>query len=82
MDIHENAWLTPRGRERVVRLVQSVLTPETSERAAGVCPRTARKWIDRCCPAAFLTRIDGVERPHYRQHQRSKTRIVAGNATR
>jgi len=47
MNIHKNARLTPIGRERLVRQVESGQTPEAAARAAGVCPRTARKWLDR-----------------------------------
>jgi len=35
MDIHSNARLTPLGRERLVRLVESGQTPEAAARAAG-----------------------------------------------
>lgn len=48
MNIHKNARLAPRGRERIVRQVESGQTPEAAARAAGVCPRTVRKWFDRC----------------------------------
>ena len=47
MNIHENARLTPIGRERMVRMMLSGQTPETAARVAGVCPRTARKWLAR-----------------------------------
>jgi transposase len=47
MDVHKNARLTPRGRERIVRQVESGQTPEAVAEAAGVCPRTVRKWVDR-----------------------------------
>ena len=47
MNVHKNARLTPRGRERIVRLVESGQTPRAVAGAAGVCPRTVRKWIDR-----------------------------------
>jgi transposase InsO family protein len=47
MNVHENARLTPLGRERLVRLVMSGQTPESAARLAGVCPRTARKWVSR-----------------------------------
>ena len=47
MNMHKNARLTPRGRERIVRQVASGQTPEAVAEAVGVCPRTARKWIDR-----------------------------------
>ncbi len=47
MNIHKNARLTPIGRERLVRQVESGQTPETAARSAGVCPRTVRKWLAR-----------------------------------
>jgi len=47
MNIHKNARLTPRGRERIVIQVLSGQTPQAAARAAGVCPRTIRKWIAR-----------------------------------
>lgn len=47
MNIHKNARLTPLGRERMVRTMLSGQTPEAAARAAGVCPRTARKWLAR-----------------------------------
>jgi transposase InsO family protein len=47
MNIHKNAKLTPRGRERMVMAVLSGQTPEAAARDAGVCPRTARKWLRR-----------------------------------
>lgn len=46
MDIHENARLTPRGREHIVRPLQSGQTPKAAQ-TTGVCPRTVLKWIDR-----------------------------------
>jgi transposase-like protein len=47
MNVHKNARLMPRGRERIVRQVESGQTAEAVAEAAGVCPRTVRKWIDR-----------------------------------
>ncbi len=47
MNMHKNARLTPRGRERIVLQVESGQTPEAVAEAAGVCPRTVRKWVDR-----------------------------------
>ena len=47
MDIHENARLTPFGRERLARMILSGQTPQAASEAAGVCPRTGRKWRDR-----------------------------------
>lgn len=47
MNIHKNARLTPLGRERMVKMMLSGQTPEAAARAAGVCPRTSRKWLAR-----------------------------------
>ena len=47
MDIHKNARLTVHGRERIVRQVMSGQTPQAVALAAGVCPRTIRKWLSR-----------------------------------
>lgn len=47
MNVHKNARLTPLGRERIVRQVASGQTPQAVAEAAGVCPRTVRKWVDR-----------------------------------
>ena len=47
MNIHKNARLTPIGRERLVKAVLSGQTPKAAAHAAGVCPRTARKWVAR-----------------------------------
>ena len=43
MNVHKNARLTPIGRERLVRLVESGQTPKAVSEAAGVCPRTVRQ---------------------------------------
>jgi len=47
MNVHKNARLTPRGRERIVELAVSGQMPEAIAEAVGVCPRTARKWLRR-----------------------------------
>lgn len=47
MNIHQNARLTPIGREAMVRDILRGQTPAAAARKAGVCPRTARKWLDR-----------------------------------
>jgi len=44
MNVHKNAPLTPRSRERIVRQIESGQTPEAVAQAVGVCPRTVRKW--------------------------------------
>ena len=64
MNIHKNARLTPRGRERIVRQVESGQTPEAVAEAAGVCPRTVRKWVDRYRREGSAGLQDRSSRPH------------------
>jgi transposase InsO family protein len=64
MNIHKNARLTPFGRERLVQAVLSGQRPEAAARAAGVCPRTARKWVTRFKAAGPAGLMDRSSRPH------------------
>jgi transposase InsO family protein len=64
MNIHKNARLTPLGRERLVRQVESGQTPEAAARAAGVCPRTVRKWLARYRAEGVAGLQDRSSRPH------------------
>jgi transposase InsO family protein len=64
MNVHKNARLTPRGRERIVRQVASGQTPEAVAEAAGVCPRTVRKWVDRYRCEGLAGLQDRSSRPH------------------
>jgi transposase InsO family protein len=64
MNVHKNARLTPLGRERIVRQVASGQTPETVAEAAGVCPRTVRKWVDRYRCEGSVGLQDRSSRPH------------------
>jgi transposase InsO family protein len=64
MNIHKNARLTPRGRERIVKEVLSGQTPEAAARAAGVCPRTVRKWVARFKAEGIEGLNDRSSRPH------------------
>jgi transposase InsO family protein len=64
MDIHKNARLTPLGRERMVRaIVEGGQTPQAAARAAGVCPRTARKWVSRFKAEGAAGLVDRSSRP-------------------
>ena len=75
MNIHKNARLTPSGRERIFRQFESGQTPKAIAEAAGVCPRTVRKWIDRyrCEGSAGLQ--DRSSRPQ-RLHRPTAQAIV------
>src|ERR1700751_2100869 len=64
MNMHKNARLTPRGRERIVRQVESGQTPEAVAEGAGVCPRTIRKWGDRYRGEGLAGLHDRSSRPH------------------
>jgi transposase InsO family protein len=64
MNIHKNARLTPHGRELIVRQIESGQTPEAAARAAGVCPRTARKWWARFKVEGVEGLRDRSSRPH------------------
>src|SRR5215207_3236609 len=68
MNIHHNARLTPLGRERMVRaIVEGGQTPQAAARAAGVCPRTARKWVARFKAEGLAGLADRSSRPRLRQ---------------
>jgi transposase InsO family protein len=64
MNIHNNARLTPRGRERLVRQVAGGQTPKAVAQAAGVCPRTVRKWVERYRREDLAGLQDRSSRPH------------------
>ena len=75
MNVHKNARLTPRGREHLVRQVASGQTAEAAARAAGVCPRTVRKWVARYRNEGFSGLNDRSSRPH-RLHRPTPVAIV------
>jgi transposase InsO family protein len=75
MNIHKNARLTPLGRERIVMQVLSGLTPEAVARAAGVSPRTVRKWVARYKAEGIEGLEDRSSRPH-RLYRPTPTAIV------
>jgi transposase InsO family protein len=63
MNVHKNARLTPIGRERIVMQVGSGQTPQAAARAAGVCPRTVRKWVARYRAEGLAGLADRSSRP-------------------
>jgi transposase InsO family protein len=68
MDIHNNARLTPRGREHMVNMVLSGQMPKAVSAAVGVCPRTVKKWVDRFQAEGLAGLQDRSSRPeHLRQ---------------
>jgi transposase InsO family protein len=75
MNIHKNARLTPIGREHLVKAVRSGQRPEAAARAAGVCPRTAYKWVERYRREGLAGLTDRSSRPH-RLRRPTPSRIV------
>lgn len=63
MNIHKNARLTPLGRERLVKVMLSGRTLAAAARDAGVCPRTARKWLARFKAEGAAGMADRSSRP-------------------
>src|SRR5262245_7442720 len=90
MNVHKNARLTPRGRERIVRQVESGQAPKAVAETAGVCPRTVRKWVDRyavkdwqACRIAHPGRVGCADRRLGRLSRRSNgCGANAGRASR
>ena len=64
MNIHQNARLTPSGRERLVRLVRSGLAPKAVAETIGVCAKTVRKWVARFEAEGAVGLQDRSSRPH------------------
>src|SRR6202051_3315665 len=64
MNVHKNARLTPRGRERIAQQVASGQTPKAVSEAAGVCSRTVRKWVERYRSEGHEGLRDRSSRPH------------------
>jgi transposase InsO family protein len=63
MDIHQNARLTPRGREHMINMVLGGQTPKAVSEAVGVCPRTVKKWVDRFHAEGLAGLQDRSSRP-------------------
>jgi transposase InsO family protein len=76
MDVHENARLTPAGREQMVRrVVESGQTPQAVGQAVGVCPRTVRKWVKRFRAEGISGLRDRSSRPR-RLYRTTPARLV------
>jgi transposase len=60
---HQNARLTPRGREHMLNMVLGGQTPKAVSEAVGVCPRTVKKWADRFHAEGLAGLQDRSSRP-------------------
>ena len=63
MNTHKNARLTRFGRERIVKMVEGGQTPAAVSEAAGICPRTVRKWVARYRSEGLAGLADRSSRP-------------------
>jgi len=61
MDVHKNARTTPWSRALIAQRVRAGETVAAVARAFSICPRTARKWVQR---AAAGSLADRSCRPH------------------
>jgi len=79
MDVHENAPLTPAGRERMVRRVIEGQTPKAVATAFGVCVKTVNKWVKRFHVEGAGGLLDRSSRPHrlYRPTPQPTTERIA-----
>jgi len=75
MNVHKNARLTARGREHIVKQIESGRTAAAVAEAAGVCPRTIRKWVDRYRREGMAGLQDRSSRPH-RLHRPAPQAVV------
>ena len=76
MNIHQNARLTPFGRERLVKAVMDGQSPAAAAREAGVCPRTVYKWVGRFKAEGLAGLRDRSSRPQ-RLYRPTPTAVVA-----
>jgi transposase InsO family protein len=64
MNVHQNARLTPRGRAEIVRRVlHAKQSARQVARAAAVCDRTIRKWVQRFQAEDLAGLTDRSSRP-------------------
>ncbi len=65
MDTHENAPLTPKGREMMVRtVVDDGLSKAAAARRFNTTPKTVFKWIERFEAEGVEGLRDRSSRPH------------------
>ncbi|MXY26398.1 MAG: helix-turn-helix domain-containing protein [Acidobacteria bacterium] len=77
VDIHQNARTTPASRaELVARVLDDHLPVSLVAAAAGVCPRTVRKWVARYPAEGREGLADRSSRPH-RQPRATPAAIVS-----
>jgi transposase len=76
MNIHQNARLTPLGRERIVRMAADGRAPGEIAVCVGVSLKTVHKWIERFTAEGVAGLSDRSSRPH-RLHRPTPDEQVA-----
>jgi transposase InsO family protein len=86
MNVHENASLTPRGREALVRrMMVDGQSPKAAAAAFGVSEPTARKWLARFRSEGLAGLKDRSSRPHRSPRRTApaiEERVIALRRTR
>jgi transposase InsO family protein len=72
MDVHQNARTTPHGRRLMIQRLAEGWTIAAVAAAAGVDPKTVRKWRQRYAAEGEAGLVDRSSRPHH-----SPTRLSA-----
>jgi len=81
MNIHKNASMTPKGRAHLVREIERIgLKPAAA--AAGLSPRTARKWQLRWASEGAAGLHDRSSRPAHCPRRSDATKIERAVALR
>jgi transposase-like protein len=83
MDSHENARLTPKGREAMVRaVVDKGLTKAAAARRFNTSTKTVAKWVERFGQEGVQGLRDRSSRPHSSPNQTSQAACTAIEALR
>jgi transposase InsO family protein len=81
MNIHKNASMTPKGRAHLVREIDRIgLKPAAA--AAGLSPRTARKWRHRHAVESAVGLVDRSSRPLHCPRRSDASKIERAVALR
>lgn len=83
MNVHHNARLTARGRERIVRTVLTrQLTARAAARQVGLSERSVRKWLARFRAEGSAGLRDRSSRPHQSPRQTPAAQVAVVLALR
>jgi len=74
VNVHENAPLTPRGRELLMERIQAGESVAAASAAVGLGRRTAWKWIGRYRARGVKGLVDRSSRPHRSPNQVGRVR--------